>query len=112
MWLRTGLLLTYPSVWRPLNLPVQDCPLAVCDPRTVDTRDLLAADRVTPAFAVEVYYLKHNPAQEWYWLRQQTPGELMVFVNYDSACNTDKSPWMSKYTKCPERIPEKLDGNH
>ncbi len=86
-----------PSVWRPLNKAVEDCPIALCDPRSVDPRDLLAADRVTPDFAVELYYLKHNPNQKWYWLANQAPDELTVFVNYDSKCTMNGLRWMSEW---------------
>ncbi|KAG7287564.1 hypothetical protein NEMBOFW57_007076 [Staphylotrichum longicolle] len=65
------------NVWRPLNGVVEDCPIAICDPRSVDAqRDLVAADRVTPNFAVELYYLRYNPKQTWYWVPDQTPDEL------------------------------------
>ncbi|KAJ5701176.1 hypothetical protein N7488_008724 [Penicillium malachiteum] len=83
------------NVWRPIDNPVEDCPLAVCDPRTVDTKDLIATDRVTPDFAVEMYYVLFNPDQRWYWLRNQTTSELLLFVNYDSMCKPNGSKWMS-----------------
>ncbi|QPC80179.1 hypothetical protein HYE68_010931 [Fusarium pseudograminearum] len=85
------------NVWRPLNNPVKDCPLAICDPRSIDTKDLLAADRVTPDFAVELYYLKHNANQKWYWLSNQTLDEIILFVNYDSNCRLEGSDWKT----CP-----------
>ncbi|KAK4460362.1 hypothetical protein QBC42DRAFT_181025 [Cladorrhinum samala] len=85
------------NVWRPLNRPVEDCPITLCDPRSVNAQcDLVAADRVTPDFAVELYYLKHNPNQKWYWLPRQAPDELLVFVNYDSNCRLDGTQWGSK----------------
>ncbi|RWA10866.1 hypothetical protein EKO27_g4236 [Xylaria grammica] len=101
------------NVWRPLNRIVEDCPIAICDPRTVDPDDLVAADRVTPDFAVELYYLKYNANQRWYWLRHQSPDELMVFVNYDSRCRMDTSHWMTcphaafSDPDCPEGRPQR-----
>ncbi|KAF5236254.1 hypothetical protein FAUST_6602 [Fusarium austroamericanum] len=91
------MLFLYFSVWRPLNNPVKDCPLAICDPRSIDTMDLLSADRVTPDFAVELYYLKHNANQKWYWLSNQTLDEITLFVNYDSNCRLEGSDWKT----CP-----------
>ncbi|KAJ6019883.1 hypothetical protein N7499_002970 [Penicillium canescens] len=85
------------NLWRPLRTPVEECPIAICDPRSIDPADLLAADRVTPDFALEVYYVKYNPNQKWFWLPNQTTDEFLVFVNYDSDCRLDKSPWMT----CP-----------
>lgn len=47
-------------------LPVcKDNPLAFCDASTVDSKDLIAADRVYPHSVGEVYYLLHNENQQW-----------------------------------------------
>lgn len=83
-------------MWRPLYRVVEDCPIAVCDPLSMDTNDLLAADRVTPDFAVKLYYLKYNVAQKWYWLRHHTPDELLVFVNFDSDNRLEGPKWLSE----------------
>jgi hypothetical protein len=86
-----------PSVWRPLTNIVEDCPLAICDPSSIDPQDLVAADRVTPDFRVQLYYLRHNPSQKWRWISKQAPNELWAFVNYDSRCRLEeKSTWKSK----------------
>ncbi len=54
------------STWRPLNDTLEDRPLAICDPRTIASDDLVAADRILPDRVGEVYYLHHSPAQQWY----------------------------------------------
>jgi hypothetical protein len=73
------------STWRTLNEPVlEDRPLALCDSRSVDPVDLVAADRIIPAHVGEVYYLTHNPKHEWFWLEKQTPLEPFAFVMYDT----------------------------
>ncbi|KAF1997812.1 hypothetical protein P154DRAFT_440424, partial [Amniculicola lignicola CBS 123094] len=59
-------------------------PFIICDPRTIDTGDLIAVDRVTPDFTVEMYYRRFNPEQKWHWLRKQATDELTAFVNYDT----------------------------
>ena len=33
----------------------------------------------------EIYNLKWNAKQRWYWIRDQTPDEVTLFVNWDSA---------------------------
>lgn len=48
-----------------MNPVVQDRPLAVIDYWSVNRNDLLAADRVTPFIAGEIYYLKFNPDLRW-----------------------------------------------
>ncbi len=78
-------LLNSDSTWRTLNEPVlEDRPLALCDSRSVDPIDLVAADRIIPALVGEVYYLTHNPKHEWFWLEKQTPLEPFAFVMYDT----------------------------
>jgi len=63
---------------------VETAPLAFCDKRSVDYEDLVAADRVIPEYAGEIYYLKYNPDHRWYWLSKQTPDEVFMFTSYDS----------------------------
>ena len=45
---------------------LEDRPLALCDSRSVDPKDLMAADRIIPDRVGEVYYLTHNPKHRWY----------------------------------------------
>ncbi|CZR55426.1 uncharacterized protein PAC_05314 [Phialocephala subalpina] len=59
-------------------------PLALCDSRSVDPDDLVAADRIIPNGVGEVYYLTHSPKHKWFWLEKQTPSELLAFVMYDT----------------------------
>lgn len=63
---------------------LEDRPLALCDSRTVAPHDLIAADRVLPDRAGEVYYLHYNPEQQWYWLENQTNAEPFIFLMYDT----------------------------
>ncbi|KAH7397972.1 hypothetical protein BKA64DRAFT_54138 [Cadophora sp. MPI-SDFR-AT-0126] len=74
------------NVWKPLAV-IRDSPLALCDPRSVSKDDLLEADRVSPFYAGEIYYLKYNPDQTWYWLSEQQPNEVTLFVTFDSQLN-------------------------
>lgn len=46
--------------------------------------DLVAADRVLPEYAGEIYYLKYSESHEWYWLSSQFPKEATIFTSYDS----------------------------
>jgi len=72
------------NTWRPLIPVLEDRPLALCDCRSVDPDDLIAADRILPDRVGEVYYLRHNKQQRWCWLEKQTSSELFVFVMYDT----------------------------
>ncbi|ETI19370.1 hypothetical protein G647_09202, partial [Cladophialophora carrionii CBS 160.54] len=73
------------STWRGLLPSIEDSPLAVCDYRSIADGDLIAADKVTPSRVGEVYYLKHNDDQAWYWCEGMSPEDMWTFVVYDSA---------------------------
>lgn len=71
-------------MWRPLVPVVEDCPLALCDRRTVPKSDLVEADKIHHDHLEEGYYIKYNPAHEWYWLSRQRSDEVTLFVTWDS----------------------------
>ena len=58
--------------------------MAMCDYETVDHSDLVAADRVSREYTGEIFYLQHNENQKWYWISDQKPEEMLLFINYDS----------------------------
>jgi hypothetical protein len=60
------------------------------------------ADRINPDFIAEISYLKYCPRQEWYWLRNQTPEEIAVFVQYDSEASKSDSAILGESTKDSE----------
>lgn len=72
------------SLWRPLIPVVEDCPLTICDRRTVPKSDLVAADKIHEDHYEKGYYVKHNPRHEWYWLSRQRVDEVALFVTWDS----------------------------
>jgi hypothetical protein len=71
-------------VWRPLKAPVFDSPLGLCDYRTVEASDRIAADHVSALSSVEVFQFKYNKLHHWYYLAGQTVDEICVFVAFDS----------------------------
>ncbi len=77
-------LLSLSSTWRSLVAELEDNPLAVCDARSVEVTDLIAADRIIPTRVGELYYVKYNPNQRWYWLEKMKPSEPFVMAMYDS----------------------------
>ncbi|RDW56346.1 hypothetical protein BP5796_13251 [Coleophoma crateriformis] len=84
MYLRPGFRFQIINTWRSLVEELEDRPLALCDSRTIEANDLIAADRIIPDRVGEVYYLKYNKNHKWYWLSKQNPDELFVFVMYDT----------------------------
>ncbi|TPX15791.1 uncharacterized protein E0L32_000125 [Thyridium curvatum] len=71
--------------WRPLNLPVEDMPLALCAFPSLDLSDVASSHfHGGPGYIAETYVLRHNKNQKWVWFGQQRPDELLVFKNFDS----------------------------
>jgi hypothetical protein len=75
------------NVWRPIDGPVLQAPLAVCDARSIDAADLLPSDLVYPDWTGETYGFAFNPQHRWYWFPRQTPTEATLLKIYDSATN-------------------------
>lgn len=73
------------SVWRPLKGPNNDWPLALCDWTTIDQgadirlNDGLRRDRID-----ENSLLHYSPSHKWYYIKDQTVEDLIVFRQTDS----------------------------
>ena len=77
------------NVWRVISEPPQDVPLAVCDVRSIETGDRVAADAMFDpeegeGFTFEAFLLKHNPHHRWAYFSNMTRDEALVFKNFDS----------------------------
>ena len=77
------------NVWRVLTPPPQDVALAVCDARSVASRDLISADAIFDkdgaiVFSFEAWLLRHNPAQHWAHFSNMNPDEVLVFKTHDT----------------------------
>jgi hypothetical protein len=73
------------NLWRTTRLPVLDAPLAVCDARTVNPADLVAADIAYPTRTGEIFEVLYNPAQAWSYFHGMEFDEVLLFKQYDSA---------------------------
>ncbi|MYB35273.1 MAG: hypothetical protein F4X92_09190 [Gammaproteobacteria bacterium] len=77
------------NVWRgtePQQM-IKDIPLALCDRRTVDTKDIVYADawrRTNPRTRLVDCRLIHNEAQKWYYFPDLNPDEVLIFKQYDT----------------------------
>jgi hypothetical protein len=74
-------------VWKPLDHPVEDAPLALCDGSSFDTADLVLCDHVTGQEHRETTYMRRRSQHRWYYLSNQRPEEVVLFKNFDSATN-------------------------
>ncbi|KAI0888148.1 uncharacterized protein GGS22DRAFT_155174 [Annulohypoxylon maeteangense] len=72
------------NTWRSILPRCEDRPLAMCDYTSIDANDLVATDRVYPKWNQEIYYLKYNKDQRWYWLPNQRSDEPFLFMTFDS----------------------------
>jgi len=72
------------NVWRPINGPLEDTPLAVCDARTIAEKDLIATDLIYPNMVGETYSLSYNPAHRWYFFPKMRREEALLIKCFDS----------------------------
>jgi hypothetical protein len=77
------------NIWRAVSLPPQDVPLAVCDARSVQGEDLIAADAIfdtpgKPEWSFEGLVVAHCPAHRWHWFPDMHRDEALVFKTNDS----------------------------
>ncbi|EGG06558.1 uncharacterized protein MELLADRAFT_86389 [Melampsora larici-populina 98AG31] len=70
-------------LWRPLQVVKRD-PLALCDWRSVEIENAHAYRPRGPGRCACVQW-RFNPKNKWYYLSQQAPEEVAMFVQYDSA---------------------------
>ncbi|KAF6758854.1 hypothetical protein DFP72DRAFT_886775 [Ephemerocybe angulata] len=73
------------NVWRPIQVPALEWPLALCDYRSVDVEnDTLPVALVFPDREGETLEVKYNPNHKWKYLRGMTPEEAVIFKCFDS----------------------------
>ena len=69
--------------------PPQDFPLAVCDARTVAPEDevtvtAITVEKDTGEITHDTTGYLYNPAHRWYYYRDMTPAEVLVFKAHDT----------------------------
>jgi hypothetical protein len=72
------------QVWRAINQPIQSNPLALADAKSVQSKDLLVAERRYPHRVGQTYRLKYSPNHRWYYFPEMRRDEALVFKVYDS----------------------------
>ena len=73
------------NVWRPIRGPLQDSPLAVSDAKSVRFDDLVATDLLYRNRTGEIYMVKFNTEQRWFYAPQMGTEEVLAFKCFDSA---------------------------
>ena len=72
------------NLWRPINGPVEDAPLAVCDAGSIAPGDLIAADLRYPDRTGEIYMASYSPRHRWYYFPRMRNDEVLFLKCYDS----------------------------
>jgi hypothetical protein len=72
------------NLWRPIRGRLQDAPLAVCDARTVDPKDLVPSDLVYRERVGETYSVTWNPAHQWYYVPEMGRDEALLLKIADT----------------------------
>jgi hypothetical protein len=72
------------QVWRPIRLPVESFPLAICDARSVSTDNLIISERRYPNRVGQTYAITYNPNNKWFWFPRMRREEAIVFKVFDS----------------------------
>ncbi len=72
------------NVWRPINGPIEQKPLAVCDVSTMVVEDFVPADIKFPTGRTgEVLSVKHRPTHRWLYFSNMDTDEALVFRTFD-----------------------------
>jgi hypothetical protein len=72
------------NLWRPINHPVYDAPLAVAEAPSVRFEELVPSDLVYPHRVGETCNFAFNPEHRWHYMSEQRPGEVLLIKCYDS----------------------------
>jgi hypothetical protein len=72
------------QAWRPIRLPLESHPLAICDARSIRFEDFVISERRYPNRIGQTYAVKYDPRHLWYWFPQMRRDEAIVFKVYDS----------------------------
>lgn len=75
------------NVWRPICGPLQDSPLAVSDAQSVRFEDLVPTDLLYTDRTGEIYMVRFNESQRWYYAPRMSRDEVLAFKCYDSAAD-------------------------
>eukprot|EP00971_Amphidinium_carterae_P106116 2101613-Amphidinium_carterae.1 len=74
------------NVWRNINdEPVQQCPLAVCDPDSIDYSKILKYEMHYPDRVGSNYALEYSPEHRWYYYPRMVKDECLLFKVCENA---------------------------
>ncbi|KAK2009783.1 hypothetical protein LZ32DRAFT_630696 [Colletotrichum eremochloae] len=72
------------NLWRPINGPIQNWPLAVCDGRTLSESNLVETERIRRTFTGNTMFLMQGTGVKWFYMSEQNDDEVLIFKSFDS----------------------------
>ncbi|UKZ84135.1 uncharacterized protein TrAFT101_000056 [Trichoderma asperellum] len=74
------------NIWRSVPpITHQDCPLALCDYRTITKKEYISTDVIFPRCCNEGYDIQYSPAHRWFYQKGMLMDEVILFKLDDSA---------------------------
>jgi hypothetical protein len=70
--------------WRPIRLPVESWPLAICDSQTLDPKSMVVTERRYQDRVGQTAAIAFDPKHRWYWFPHMRRDEALVFKVFDS----------------------------
>lgn len=83
------------NFWRSLGGPIEQMPLGFLDSQSLDENDLIPAEIAfkDTGHVGEIYALRHNPEQRWYYYPDMHDAEALLIKGYDTGTDA-----ISKFT--------------
>ncbi|KAL9029148.1 MAG: hypothetical protein Q9196_002584 [Gyalolechia fulgens] len=72
------------NIWRPINGPIENYPLAVCDGRSIPVENLIETDRIRRQYSGCTLFSTYQEGFRWYYASQQNDDEPLLFKSFDS----------------------------
>src|SRR5271155_2795695 len=72
------------NVWRAIRGPIESSPLALCDARSLEAKDIVLTDLVYRERVGETLGFLYNPEHRWYYFPRLKRGEAILLKCYDS----------------------------
>jgi hypothetical protein len=69
------------NVWRPIDGPVEEAPLAICDARSISAEEVLPT---AEGVKHEVYIFNFSPRHRWFYFPNMDNQEVLLFKCFDS----------------------------
>ncbi|KAL4886834.1 hypothetical protein BJY04DRAFT_212808 [Aspergillus karnatakaensis] len=74
------------NLWRPINGPVEDHPIAVCDRQTLGSSKLIETDMIRGNYTGTMLYPEYEPKGtcQWYYMSGQDVEDVVLFKGFDT----------------------------